>query len=201
MRIVSLLVAMCFTLNVMASTGSLQEFERILDDYHYDLIVEWDQKDPDFYETKTKVFFKNLQRLIEEEGLSQEEINSIISRKVSNKKIIEALKLKMSLMKGATSEDLTQMIKSSVGDMYREGASWNGYVVIPVAFGLLIAAAVGYAIWWVTNHECVENELMYVCTTPSSSYCNYPSSVYKPCYNAPNSYCRYTEVCTRYEEK
>ena len=99
MRIVSLLVAMCFTLNVMASTGSLQEFERILDDYHYDLSVEWDQKDSDFYETKTKVFFKNLQRLIEEEGLSQEEINSIISRKVSNKKIIEALKLKMSLMK------------------------------------------------------------------------------------------------------
>src|SRR5665648_142236 len=100
MRIISLFVAFCFSVNVMASTGTVQQLERYIDDYQFALSVEWDQKDQAFYETQTADFFTNLEKLIKEEGLTQQQIMALVETKVGNKKIIEALKLKLTLLAG-----------------------------------------------------------------------------------------------------
>jgi hypothetical protein len=43
-------VAFCFSFNVLASTGTVHELERVVDDYHNSPSVDWDQKDPALYE-------------------------------------------------------------------------------------------------------------------------------------------------------
>ncbi len=209
MRFLSLLVAFCFSLNVMASTGTVQELERVLDDYHYGLAVEWDQKDQSFYDAKTTEFFSKLEKLIKEEGLSQAQLMTVIEKKSGNKKMVEALRLKMSMMgKNVTTQELTQIVKDSSRDMYSQGASWNGEVVYTVAIGLLFAAIVGYSIWWENNHVCVAYENQYVCNTYNN--CTYSSGYHDPyfggysganyCYGTYTA-CGYADVCKEYQKK
>lgn len=210
MRLISLLVAFCFSLNVMASTGTVQELERVMDDYHYSLSVEWDQKDHNFYDSKTKEFFSKIETLIKEQGLSQKQMMTLVEKKVNNQKVIDALKLKLNLLgKGSSPEELAKMIKESTKDMYDQGASWNGSVVFPVVIGLVVAAAIGYSLWWSANHECVAYETQYVCNTYNN--CNTYYGTYDPyyggyyggnyCYGGTYTTCGYANVCTQYEKK
>jgi hypothetical protein len=208
MRFVSLVVAFCFSLNVMASTGTVVELEKTLDDYNYSLSVDWDQKDQAFYDAKTEQFLSSVERLIKDEGLSKSQIMTLVEKKVNNRPMIEAMKLKMSLLsKGSTVEDLTKMIKESSKEMYAQGASWNGEVVYTVSIVLLVAAIVGYSYYWDAHHECVKTESQYVCT--SYNNCNTygtTSSYNDPFYTGycnRNLYttCGFVDVCTEYVEK
>lgn len=211
MRFVSLLIAFCFSLNVMASTGTVQELEKALDNYQYSLSVEWDQKDQNFYDAKTKEFFATLEKLVKEEGLSKDQILTVVESRSANKNTVEALKLKFSLLnKNSSTEELSSIVRDSAKDLYSQGASWNGEVIIPVAVGLLVAAAVGYAIWWSATHECVAYENQYVCNTYNN--CGYYGGGYDPyygggyyggsyCYGSAYTTCGYQDVCTQYAKK
>lgn len=209
MRIISLLVAFCFSLNVMASTGTVSELERAMDDYHYSLSVEWDQKDQNFYDSKTKEFFAKLETLIKNEGLTKEQIMSLVERKANGPQVVNALKLKLSLLgKGSSAEELAGMVKEASRDLYSQGASWNGGVVVPVVIGLLVAAVIGYSIWWDANHECVAWEEQYTCYQT----CSYGGGYYGAggyggtYYNGSYCYgyttvCGWDDVCTQYQRK
>jgi hypothetical protein len=205
MRFVSLLVAFCFSLNVMASTGTVQELERSLDDYHYALSVEWDQKDPAFYAAQTAEFFGKLQKLIKEEGLSQEQIMTVVENKVNNKAVIEALKLKLSLLADSSNpEAIAKVIQESSKDFYATGASWSGEIIFPVVIGLIIAGVIGYSIWWKASHKCVSYERRYVCDTYTSCYGGYYGGGYYSggyCYGNTYTSCGYANVCTQYARK
>lgn len=210
MRIASLLLAFCFTFNVMAASGTVSEFERAMDDYHYALSVEWDQQDQAFYDARTKEFFSRLKNLIGNEGLSGEQIMTVVEKRAGNKTAVNALKLKMELIqKNSSSEDLAALIKESSREIYAQGASWNGQAIVPVAIGLLIAGAIGYAVWWSATHECVSYENQYVCNTYSN--CSYYGGGYNPnygggyyggsyCYGSYTT-CGYENVCTQYAKK
>lgn len=215
MRFVSLLVAFCFSLNVMASTGTVQELERHMDDYQYALSVEWDQKDQAFYDAQTKNFFEKMSKLVAA-GLTQEEVLKMVEAKTKNKVALEALKLKISLLsKNATATELAEIVKESSKDLYSEGASWNGEVVFSVVIGLVVIGALAYSIWWSATHECVAYENQYVCTQQSDCYYtggttaggysydmwgNYVQAGYT-CYGPPRSVCGYQDVCTEYAKK
>ncbi len=215
MRFVSILVALVFSLNVMASTGTVQELERHMDEYQYALSVEWDQKNQAFYEAQTKIFFEKMGKLVAE-GLTQEEVLKMVEAKTKNKVAIDALKLKISLLsKNATAEELAQIVKESSKDLYAEGASWNGEVIFSVVIGLVVIGALAYSIWFSVTHECVAYEEQYVCTQQSDCFYgggpigggysydnwgNYVQSGYT-CYGPPRSVCRYQNVCTEYAKK
>lgn len=210
MRFISLLVAFCFSLNVMASTGTVQELEKALDDYHYALSVEWDQQDQAFYDAQTKDFYSKLASLIKA-GLSQEEVLTVIGKKVNNPKLVEALKLKAALMsKASSAEELAKMVKESTSDMYSQGASWNGQAIVPVVIGLLVVGVIAYSVWWSATHECVQYENQYVCNTYNN--CSYYGGGYDPyygggyyggsyCYGSAYTTCGYENVCTQYAKK
>lgn len=216
MRFVSLLVAFCFSLNVMASTGTIQELERSMDDYQYALSVEWDQQDQAFYDAKTNEFFAKMGKLISAKGLSQEEILKLVETKSKNKAAIAALKLKISLLaKNASAEELAQIVKESAKDLYAEGASWNGEVVFSVALGIVLVGALVYSIWWSATHECVAWENQYVCNTYDNCYYtggsvgggysydtwgNWVAPGYT-CYGPARTTCGYQDVCTEYAKK
>lgn len=216
MRIISFLVAFCFSLNVMASTGTIQELERHMDDYQYALSVEWDQKDQAFYEAQTKAFFEKMGKLIKEDGLSKSEILRLVEAKTKNKEALEALKLKLSVLsKGASVEELANIVKEYSQDLYSQGASWNGQVVFSVVIGLVIVGAIAYAIWWDASHECVAWENQYVCYQEDNCYYSggstsggYSYDVWGnwvapgyTCYGPPRTYCGYSDVCTEYAKK
>lgn len=212
MRLVSLLVAFCFSMNVMASTGSVQELERLMDDYTYTLSVEWDQKDQAFYEAQTKAFFEKMGSLIKENGLSKTEVMKLVELKTKNKAALEALKLKLSVLsKGASTEELVKIVKDSSKDLYSQGASWNGSVIIPVALGLVIVGVIAYAVWWDATHECVQWENQYVCSTYDNCYYTgggygggyYGGGYYGgyTCYGPIRTVCGYQDVCTKYAKK
>lgn len=192
-KLLSLLLVLCFSANVMA--GSTIGLERAMDEYQFALTVEWDQKDQKFYQAKTDAFFAEMAKLIAKDGLSQEEILSVASKKMSNKTQFEALKLKLSLVgKAPSSSELASVLQSSVKDMYQSGASWNGDAVLPVLGGLLVAALIGYTIWFHATHECVAFDQRYECDsyTECDSFGDY-------CYTEES--CGYNSYCTEYVKK
>ena len=216
MRIISTLVALCFSLNVMASTGTLQELERHMDEYQYSLSVEWNQEDQAFYDAQTKIFFEKMRKLIQEDGLSQDEILQLIEAKTKNKEALEALKLKISVLsKGATTEELANIVKESAQELYSKGASWNGHVVFSVTLGIVLVGVLAYSIWWSATHECVAYENQYVCVQNSNCYYSggsthggYSYDVWgnwvQPgytCHGPARTVCGYQDVCTEYAKK
>lgn len=216
MRFVSLLVAFCFSLNVLASTGTIKELERSMDDFHYALSVEWDQKDQAFYDAQTKKFFEKMNDLIVNGGLSQEEILRLVEAKSKNKNAIEALKLKLSLLpKNLSTQELANIVKENAKDFYSEGASWNGEVVFSVVLGIVIIGVLAYSIYWDATHECVATENRYVCNEYDNCYYsggstsggyhydtwgNWVSPGYT-CYGPGYTVCGYQDVCTQYAKK
>lgn len=199
MRIISLLVAFCFSLNVMASTGTVSALERAMDDYHYSLSVEWDQQDQNFYDVKTKEFFSKLETLIKSEGLTKEQIMSLVGKKANGQEVVNALQLKLSLLEhGSSAEDLASMVQDASKDFYAQGASWNGRVVFPVVIGLLVAAVIGYTIWFDANHECIAYGQQYRCFQTCTHSAGYFNGSY--C-NGYTTFCGNNTVCIEYQRK
>lgn len=163
MKITSLLVMLCFTFNVLAGAGTVQELERQFDDYQYAMTVEWDQKDSKFQEAETMKFFDGVSNLMSK-GLSTQEVMSMAEKKMGDKKALEALKLKLTLAAKASSpEELSQILKVNSKEFYSHGASWNGSVVLTAGLVVLIVAVIGYSIWFDATHECVAYEERYAC--------------------------------------
>lgn len=205
MKFMSLLVAFCFSMNVFAQTGALEGFEKAVDEYQYALTVEWDQKDAKFYDAQTTAFFTKLQKLMKEEGLTQQQVLDLAEKKMNNKEAFAALKLKMSVLSQVNSkEELLKVIKESSNDFYAQGASWNGSVVVPVIAGLVVVGIIGYVVWWEATHECVAWDYRYVCNSYNHCYGGYYDSYgYYGGYCGGGYYtsCGWANVCTQYAKK
>jgi hypothetical protein len=192
-KLFSLILVLCFSTNIMAA--STVNLERAMDEYQFSLTVEWDQKDQAVYQAKTDAFFAQMAKMIAAEGLSREEILAVAEKKMQNKQQLEALKLKLSLVgKVSNSQELANVLQSSVKDMYQAGASWNGEALMPIGIGLLVAAVVGYAIWFSATHECVSYDERWECheTSNCDSYGDY-------CYS--DSSCGWESYCTQWVKK
>ena len=165
-KIVSVVLLLCLCTNVFAGTAGVKKLERHLDDYQYAMTVEWDQKDQEFKEAKTKEFNVALEKVIREEGVSQLEIMSLLQKKVVSKDALNAIQLKLALLGNAsTPEALAKSLEGATKDMYTQGASWNGEVVIPLAIGVIVVAIIAYKWWWEKNHVCAEWEMRDECVT------------------------------------
>lgn len=159
MKLISLFVTLCFAMNVFASTNSIKAFEDALDEYHYSISVEWDQKDVKFQEKKAQEFFNKVKPLIVEGDLNQQDIISVIEKRVSNKTVMEAMKLKLSLAGDYSSpEELAKFMHESSKEFYSKGASWNGTIMIPVTIIFVAMTALGFAMWYSATHGCQEYE-------------------------------------------
>lgn len=145
MKILSLLLMLTLTLNSFAATGALPELERLIDDYHYTVSVEWDQKDQAAYKELNLAFIKRAKEVLAQNSLTQEEILQLAERRLGGKKEFETLKLKLNLRKAPASDEETIAIVQEISkDFYQKGASWNGDVVmgISIVAGLIIVSMV-----------------------------------------------------------
>jgi hypothetical protein len=183
MKCMAIFLSLCITLNVFASSGVTEELKKDFDDYQYALTVDWDQKDSMFYENQTNLFYSRLSSLITDKGLTQEEIMGLASSKIQDPSKLEALKLKLSVLKSTdSSEELARVLSENSKEFYAKGASWSGDAVVLYAVGALVVAAIGYTIWFTATHKCVESKSEYVCTGRPLN-------------------CRYVDVCTQYAKK
>lgn len=157
MKVVSLFIALCFSMNILASTDSIKAFEALLDDYHYTMSVDWDQKDQVFQTEKTKEFVTKMQIMISNSSLTQKDVITVVEKKINDKNLVDALRLKMIIAGDMNStEELIKFMNQSSNDFYSHGASWNGRVVIPLAIFTVAVTALGFAMWYSATHGCKE---------------------------------------------
>ena len=193
MKLLSVLLSLCLTFNVLAASGTVGELERQLDEYQYTMTVEWDQKDQAFQERETKAFFEKISATIQSGEVSKEAIMSLAESKIKNNKALEALKLKMTLLSGANSSaELATLLRENSKEFYGQGASWNGNVEM-ILIGAGVIALIGYLVWWSANHECVEWEEQWECTTDTTTDPYYNSST-------TTTNCGWVDVCTSYQK-
>ena len=164
MRLISALLCLCFTFNVLAASGAAQELERALDEYQYALTVEWDQKDASFMTARTEAFYANVASLMEK-GLTSEEIMDVVAKKSKGPKEFEALKLKVSSLaqNSSSASDLARAVTANSKDLYTTGASWDGAVILSAGFVLGFAALIAYSIMKKDNRTCVATAEMEQC--------------------------------------
>ena len=199
MKLLSLVVAFCFSMNVMASTGSISALERAVDEYQYALSVEWDQKDAKFYDAQTMAFFSKLSTLIKTEGLTQTQIISYAEKRMNNKAALDAMKLKLSLLSKANSaQELAALVRENSKDLYARGASWNGEVLIGAAVVAVIVGVLAYAVWFSVTHECVAYQTQWVCGSYNTCYGGYYNNHWCGGYA---TYCGWDDVCVDWEKK
>lgn len=169
MKMIAIVLSLCFTFNVFA--GTVSELEKAFDAYNYAVTVEWDQKDPAFHEAQTKLLLEKITSL-RNSGLSREEILATVEKKVANKEVFEALKLKLSLLKAGSAEELALAVREASDDMYSQGASWNGNVAVWI-FPAVILAVVIYVVATAKDYECVRWEVGEYCEQGDYMYCGY----------------------------
>lgn len=187
----SIILSLCFTLNVLAASGTVQEFERAFDDYQYSLNVEWDQKDQDFLNLKSEELTAKTKALMDK-GLTRDEILSLLESKAKDKTAFAALKLRLTLLdKSSTKEELIAGLQNASKDFYSKGASWNGQVVIFSALSVAVIAFIVQGIYWDMTHKCMKTESRYGC--------------YEDCHGVRDDICYttcgYRDVCTEYVKK
>jgi hypothetical protein len=167
MKKLSLLLCLLISFNVLASP--LSKIEQSLDEYHYAMTVEWDQKDQKFSDEKTQVFIVAIQTAIAE-GASKEDIYKLAESKMKSSQSLEALKLKMNLLtsQAANSAELAEILKLNSADFYTQGTSWNGDASNVIMWGAL-ALAVGFIVWFSIKYKCVEEERYRDCDWETDS--------------------------------
>lgn len=161
MRIISFLIMLSLSFNVLAQSGSIHALEKSIDEYQYALSVEWDQKDSSFHDQQTDIFLKKMDALIQEEGLEKEQVRALAKSKIKDEAAYKALELKMGLLSGAnSSKELIELLKENSKEFYSKGASWNGEVFFENAIIVAVVIAVAYSVYFHSTHKCASYEYL-----------------------------------------
>ena len=185
MRVVAVLLSLCLSLNVMAA--GVSELEKTLNDYQYEMTVNWDQKDEVFVEAQNAKLIAKLTELMNQ-GLTQADLLSMAEKKINNKVQFDALKTKLALMGEIKSPtELALAMKQISKDFYAQGASWNGEVFVYIGWAGAIAL-IAYMVWFSAKYECVEQDIYWDCRV--QNYGTYSVTE-----------CGWYPYCVRYEEQ
>ena len=191
-KLLSIILCFAFTAQ-FAFAGNTELLKQVLDEYNYSLSVEWDQKDQNFYDQKTKEFFNSLNVLVIEKGLNKEDILSLLEKSVKDKYVLEAMKTRFSLNQDSeiNTQQILEVFQETNRGLYQRGASWiDGDTLLWIGGGLVVAALIGYSIWFAVNYECVRSD--YV------KHCGYTSSTS----SGPRYYdCWYKYECVEYQKR
>lgn len=206
MKFLSWILLVCFFTNAQASTESLQELTKALNDYQYNMTVEWDQKDKSKSEEFSKDFFKSMNTLFVEKGLSNEDVTKFLESAVKDKKKLEELKMEMSLAakKANSNDELAKILSSNSSSFEMRGASWNGTLtsVAMIATLVIITALIAYQAYFNLNHYCSEKRVYQSCGWVSETECGWPGGEYTCWDTGFDTYsCSEQESCSEWTEK
>ncbi len=192
MKAIALVLSFCFSLNVLAAHGTIQELEKSFDNYTYAVTVEWDQKDNDFYQAATKNLFKELDALVKSGDVTKEDILALAEKKIGNKQSFEAIKAKLnlSLNSAMSTEEVVRVLQDQSSSFYDRGASWSGdvWTIGGIVAGLALVTFLIILGSKAPTEKCVETATVQQC------------GWYTPAQNIPPRWdCYYEYVCTKWE--
>jgi hypothetical protein len=195
-KIISFIMLLAFTMNAFAATGNLALLEKQIDDFTYATTVEWDQKDQAFYDQQSQKLIKALKDL-KTQGLNQNDVITLLEQKLQDKKALEALKFKISLLPSAATEEDMVKLFSDPKNLYSQGSSWVGAVVAGT-IGVALIALVAYGFWWHANYDCVEWQEEYKCYPSRCESSGSGDDRSTDCYGQT---CGNFNECVRHEKK
>jgi hypothetical protein len=204
MKFLTWILILCFASQAMASTVR-EGLEAAVNEFEYDMVVEWDQKDAAKAEAFSKKLTEKL-RVLYQEGLSNAELVKYIESRVVDKNQLASLKASaaFSAEAGSSPENIAKALQENLEKFGNKGASWNGGVAYAaVITGLLaVTALIIYQLVWNSKHRCAQGQMEERCgeetvcedydtDSQGNSYCEDYDTVYS---------CRNVEVCLRWEK-
>ncbi len=137
-KIILGLVCLVFSIQAFAGTGS--GIAELIKAYQFSVLVEWDQKDPQFLEMKQAEFSRGIESLIAEGHQPRDllaESLQLIPNQAVRRQLSEASQLSGNAM---SAEELTQYFEQQLGSMTVQGSSWS-----PVT-KILLGVAITYVV-------------------------------------------------------
>jgi hypothetical protein len=132
--------------------ASEERLKAIFDDFKYATTVEWDQKDPAFFNYHLSLFIKNLESL-KQQGVTQNQMFEFLKKEIKNPQLRNDLDHMLSLyqVEQMDQSEAISFIRNSLEKSYAQGTSWS-----PIGNVLLITAGViailyGVAIIYMTT--------------------------------------------------
>src|SRR6476620_877805 len=102
MKLITWILVLCFTSQVFAGTAR-EDLTTALNNYEYNMVVDWDQKDMKKAEAFNQKFADTLAKLYDR-GLKQEELLSALEGRIKNKEKFDALKMKAALAENSVTD-------------------------------------------------------------------------------------------------
>ena len=194
MKLLSWLLILCFTTQAFAGTVR-EDLTNALNDYEYNMIVEWDQKDKAKAEAFNDQFSKTVAKLTDR-GLTKDDLLSVVEGRVTKERF-QAIQMKATLLKDTRS--VSDLLQSELSEMGLRGASWNGEVqmyVLAIVPLVLLGALILYQHMWNQSHRCARAAMETVC----ESVCDDWSYSDNMCDSWGNN-CTSGEYCARSHEE
>lgn len=140
-KLISLMLV-CSMFAVSAHAASQNGLKAAFDELNYSLVVEWDQKDKDFYTAQMKKFMGTVREL-QAQGLTNAQLLDFVKSEVKDARVAKDLETAFNMISinKMSSEDATKFMVESMKRSYSNGASWNGDVLLYLGVGLLVVAA------------------------------------------------------------
>jgi hypothetical protein len=205
MKFLTWILVLCFITQALAVTNVREGLQSAMNEFEYDMVVEWDQKDRAKAEQFTKKFTEKLEALYKE-GLSDAEVMRYIETRVVDQKQLANIKASAALQAkgGSSAQNLAKALQENMDKFGNQGASWpGGAAYAAVISGILIVGAlIVYQLVWNLEHRCAEGEMNEVCG--EKSYCSdydYDSEGNSYCDEWYTSWeCDNVERCKRWEK-
>jgi hypothetical protein len=143
-----LLLSLLLSLQAMAANNS--GLAEAINELQYELTVNWDQQDQNFYQDQTKIFSEKIKEL-QGRGLSNQQLIDYTVSRIKDEKLAKDAQSAFTMIQlnNMSSEEAQHYVKELIGKRYNTGASWTGdaaEVIITIAF-LAAIAYVAVVVW------------------------------------------------------
>ncbi len=135
-RLMTLVLA--FSLFSMSAMATTQDgLKTAFDEFNYSVTVEWDQKDPSFFEAK-KLELSQAIASLEAEGMTREELITFTKSQIKDASVLKDLNTALEAVSQntMTSAQAQEFMMKSI--KATQGASWDGAVIILTPIGVVI---------------------------------------------------------------
>lgn len=115
MKFLTWILIFCFTTQAFAVTNVREGLQSAMNEFEYDMVVEWDQKDRAKAEQFTKKFTEKLEALYKE-GLSDAEVMRYIETRVVDQKQLANIKASAALQSkgGSSAQNLARALQENM---------------------------------------------------------------------------------------
>ncbi len=131
-------LVLAFSLFSMSAMATTQDgLKTAFDEFNYSVTVEWDQKDPSFFEAK-KLELSQAIASLEAEGMTREELITFTKSQIKDASVLKDLNTALEAVSQntMTSAQAQEFMMKSI--KATQGASWDGAVIYLTPVGLLV---------------------------------------------------------------